>query len=139
MGKHPTVDARIADAALTRLEVDHRGLDGFDKRYLTLIAENPGGSLVRLARALSVTPPNISTMVDRLETKGLVARSASEEDRRAQVLRVTAKGADLVRKATQRIVQAEGEALPLTAGEQAILAELLHKVAAARAKGAGRA
>src|SRR5689334_7060550 len=68
---------------------------------LTLIAENPGGSLVRLARALSVTPPNISTMVDRLEGKGLIARQASEEDRRAQVLHVTPKGADLVRKATQ--------------------------------------
>lgn len=101
---------------------------------LTLIAENPGGSLVRLARALSVTPPNISTMVDRLEGKGLIARRASEEDRRAQVLHATSKGADLVRKATQKIVQAESELLPLSAGEQAILAELLHKVAGARAK-----
>jgi DNA-binding MarR family transcriptional regulator len=101
---------------------------------LTLIAENPGGSLVRLARALSVTPPNISTMVDRLEAKGLIARQASEEDRRAQVLHVTAKGADLVRRATQRIVDAESSALPLSAGEQAILAELLHKVALARGK-----
>jgi DNA-binding MarR family transcriptional regulator len=99
---------------------------------LTLIAENPGGSLVRLARALSVTPPNISTMVDRLESKGLIARQASEEDRRAQVLHVTAKGAELVREATQRIVAAESTSLPLTAGEQAILAELLHKVAMAR-------
>jgi DNA-binding MarR family transcriptional regulator len=101
---------------------------------LTLIAENPGGSLVRLARALSVTPPNISTMVDRLESKGLIARKPSEEDRRAHVLHVTAKGADLVRKATQKIVTAESEALPLSPGEQAILAELLHKVALARGK-----
>jgi DNA-binding MarR family transcriptional regulator len=101
---------------------------------LTLIAENPGGSLVRLARALSVTPPNISTMVDRLEAKGLIAREASEEDRRAHVLHVTGKGAELVRKATQKIVAAESAALPLTSGEQAILAELLHKVALARGK-----
>ncbi len=103
---------------------------------LTLIAENPGGSLVRLARALSVTPPHITTMVDRLEGKGLIARKASEEDRRSQVLHVTAKGAELVRKATQDIVAAEAVALPLTPGEQAILAELLHKVAGARAKAA---
>ncbi len=104
---------------------------------LTLIAENPGGSLVRLARALSVTPPNISTMVDRLESKGLIAREASEQDRRAHVLHVTAKGAELVRKATQKIVTAESEALSLSAGEQAILAELLHKVALARGKALG--
>lgn len=103
---------------------------------LTLIAENPGGSLVRLARALSVTPPNITTMVDRLEGKGLIARKASQEDRRSQVLHVTAKGAELVRKATQNILAGEAAALPLTPGEQAILAELLHKVAAARAKAA---
>ena len=101
---------------------------------LTLIAENPGGSLVRLARALSVTPPNISTMVDRLEAKGLVAREASEQDRRTHVLHATTKGAELVRKATQRIMSGESAALPLTPGEQAILAELLHKVAAARGR-----
>src|SRR6202161_2816364 len=46
VGKHATVDARIADAALTRLEVDKRGLDAFDKRYLTLIAENFSGGPV---------------------------------------------------------------------------------------------
>ena len=101
---------------------------------LTRVAENPGGSLARLARALSVTPPHITIMVDRLEAKGLVAREASEQDRRAHVLRVTAKGAELVRKATQRIVEAEAAALPLTSGEQAILAELLHKVALARGR-----
>jgi hypothetical protein len=44
----------------------------------------------------------------------------------------------MVRKATQKIVQAESETLPLTPGEQAILAELLHKVAAARPRHAGR-
>ena len=59
---------------------------------LTLIAENPGGSLVRLARALSVTPPNISTMVDRLEAKGLVRRVRSSEDRRVVNLELTDEG-----------------------------------------------
>src|ERR1700743_1284045 len=43
---HATVDAKIADAALTRLEVDHRGLDAFDTRYLRLIAESFGGGPV---------------------------------------------------------------------------------------------
>jgi DNA-binding MarR family transcriptional regulator len=102
---------------------------------LTLIAENPGGSLVRLARALSVKPPNITIMVDRLEGKGLIARQASEQDRRSQVLHATPKGAQLVRQATEKIVAAETAQLPLSPGEQAILAELLHKVAKARSKG----
>lgn len=33
------VDATLADAALGRLEVDKRGLDGLDRRYLTTMAE----------------------------------------------------------------------------------------------------
>jgi Holliday junction DNA helicase RuvB len=41
-----SVDAKTADAALTRLEVDTRGLDAFDRRYLTLIAESFGGGPV---------------------------------------------------------------------------------------------
>jgi DNA-binding MarR family transcriptional regulator len=99
---------------------------------LTLIAENPGGSLAQLARALAVTAPNITVMVDRLEGRGLIARQQSEADRRSQVLHTTAKGAELVRKATEKIIAAEKEALALTTGEHAMLLELLHKVACAR-------
>jgi DNA-binding MarR family transcriptional regulator len=99
---------------------------------LTLIAENPGGSPARLARALAVTPPHITALVDRLVARGLVQRRANDEDRRAQILAVTRAGADLVRKATERIVAGERAALALTPGEQVMLAELLHKVACAR-------
>ena len=35
----PTVDAKVADAALQRLEVDHLGLDLMDRRYLHMIAD----------------------------------------------------------------------------------------------------
>ena len=35
----------LADGALTRLGVDHLGLDGADRRYLGLLAENYGGGL----------------------------------------------------------------------------------------------
>jgi Holliday junction DNA helicase RuvB len=41
-----SVDAAAADAALLRLEVDGRGLDGMDRRYLRCIAENYGGGPV---------------------------------------------------------------------------------------------
>ncbi|HEY1613698.1 MAG TPA: Holliday junction branch migration DNA helicase RuvB [Rhizomicrobium sp.] len=43
---HLPVDVAIADAALTRLEVDARGLDAFDRRYLKLIAQSFGGGPV---------------------------------------------------------------------------------------------
>ncbi|MBM3643541.1 MAG: Holliday junction branch migration DNA helicase RuvB [Alphaproteobacteria bacterium] len=50
------VDARVADAALQRLEVDGQGLDAMDRRYLACIAENYGGGPVgveTIAAALS--------------------------------------------------------------------------------------
>jgi len=41
-----SVDAVTADKALLRLEVDHRGLDAMDRRYLRAIAEHYGGGPV---------------------------------------------------------------------------------------------
>jgi holliday junction DNA helicase RuvB len=40
------IDLAAADHALKRLEVDERGLDAMDRRYLTCIAENYGGGPV---------------------------------------------------------------------------------------------
>ena len=37
------VDAKIADAALLKLEVDKQGLDSMDRRYMRCITENYGG------------------------------------------------------------------------------------------------
>jgi Holliday junction DNA helicase RuvB len=79
VGKHSTVDARIADAALTRLEVDRRGLDGFDKRYLTLIAENFSGGPVgieTIAAALGEARDAIEEIVEPyLMQQGFVQRT----------------------------------------------------------------
>lgn len=41
-----TVDREVADAALSRLEVDALGLDNLDRRYLSMIARNFGGGPV---------------------------------------------------------------------------------------------
>jgi Holliday junction DNA helicase RuvB len=41
-----SVGAAAADTALARLDVDHRGLDGMDRRYLTCIAQHYGGGPV---------------------------------------------------------------------------------------------
>jgi Holliday junction DNA helicase RuvB len=50
------VDAKEADSALLKLEVDAQGLDSMDRRYMTCIAENYGGGPVgveTIAAALS--------------------------------------------------------------------------------------
>ena len=76
---HATVDAKIADAALTRLEVDARGLDAFDKRYLKLIAEAFGGGPVgieTIAAALGEARDAIEEIVEPfLMQQGFVQRT----------------------------------------------------------------
>jgi len=79
VGKHAEVDAKIADAALTRLEVDAKGLDAFDRRYLSLIAENYSGGPVgieTIAAALGEARDAIEEIVEPyLMQQGLVQRT----------------------------------------------------------------
>jgi Holliday junction DNA helicase RuvB len=79
IAKHSPVDAKIADAALTRLEVDARGLDAFDRRYLTLIAQNFGGGPVgieTIAAALGEARDAIEEIVEPyLMQQGFVQRT----------------------------------------------------------------
>ncbi len=61
------VDKPAADAALNRLEVDARGLDAMDRRYLSCIAENYGGGPVgveTLAAALSEQRDAIEEVIE---------------------------------------------------------------------------
>jgi Holliday junction DNA helicase RuvB len=61
------VDRVVADAALARLEVDARGLDAFDRRYLALIAEAYNGGPVgieTLAAALGEPRDAIEEIVE---------------------------------------------------------------------------
>jgi holliday junction DNA helicase RuvB len=76
---HGQVNAKIADAALTRLEVDGRGLDAFDRRYLKLIAENYSGGPVgieTIAAALGEARDAIEEIVEPyLLQQGFVQRT----------------------------------------------------------------
>lgn len=74
-----TVTQAIADRALTRLGVDHLGLDGADRRYLTLIAENYQGGPVgieTLSAALSESRDALEEVIEPyLLQQGLIQRT----------------------------------------------------------------
>lgn len=73
------VDATCADGALNRLEVDHRGLDEMDRRYLKCICENYGGGPVgveTMAAALSEQRDTIEEVIEPyLIQQGLLMRT----------------------------------------------------------------
>ena len=132
---------QLAQAAVLTTQVFLRHVGGphelrpVEYTLLQLIAENPGTSPVRLAKALAVTKPNITMWVDRLVARDLVERSPNARDKRAQELRVTPGGHKLATQATVQLRASEKAALQgLSAGEQAILVELLHKVALSAAR-----
>ncbi|MFY0690626.1 MAG: Holliday junction branch migration DNA helicase RuvB [Paracoccaceae bacterium] len=69
----------LADDSLTRLGVDHLGLDGADRRYLRLIAENYGGGPVgieTLSAALSESRDALEEVIEPfLLQQGLIQRT----------------------------------------------------------------
>jgi len=73
------VDAKIADAALNRLEVDSRGLDAMDRRYLACIAGNYGGGPVgveTMSAAMSEQRDTIEEVIEPfLIQQGLLMRT----------------------------------------------------------------
>jgi len=73
------VDAKNADVALNRLEVDNRGLDAMDRRYLRRIAEDFGGGPVgveTLSAALSEPRDAIEDIIEPyLIQQGLLQRT----------------------------------------------------------------
>jgi Holliday junction DNA helicase RuvB len=69
----------IADSSLSRLGVDHLGLDGNDRRYLNLLAEHYGGGPVgveTIAAALSEARDAIEEVIEPfLLQQGLILRT----------------------------------------------------------------
>ena len=79
VGETSTVDAKAADAALTRLEVDNLGLDTMDRRYMHCIGVTYSGGPVgveTLAAALSEPRDAIEDIIEPyLMQVGLVQRT----------------------------------------------------------------
>ena len=74
-----TITRDLADGALTRLGVDQLGLDGADRRYLRMIAENYGGGPVgieTMSAALSESRDALEEVIEPyLLQQGLIQRT----------------------------------------------------------------
>ena len=66
-------------------------------------AQPEGHPRCEIARRLIDRAPDVTRLIDRLERRGLVARAPGTQDRRTSVTRITAKGRELLEKATAEI------------------------------------
>lgn len=82
-----------------------------------------------LRKSVLLTSGAMTACLNRLEARGLIARSADDGDRRSLAAELTAQGRRLIDKAiVARFDQAEEAVAGLTAAERAELAKLLRKL-----------
>lgn len=96
---------------------------------LMLVWTNEDVTLKRLTQTLSVTAPNITVVIDRLEARGLVKRIRSQADRRSMIIRVQPAGERIAREAGELSRTMEDQALAmLSPVERRTLVGLLKRV-----------
>lgn len=87
---HDRVMRISTGACLSTARDDRFGeLSAPQMNMLMMIRVREGVSVTELASLLGVSPPSVSTMVDRLVERGLLTRTPSEKDRRKVVIRVS--------------------------------------------------
>src|SRR5881409_972773 len=86
MKAHRTLE-RLATRSIESSEV---GLSDF--AVLEMLLHKGPQPVNEIGRRIELTSGAITTAVDRLESRGLVTREAHENDRRARIVRLTARG-----------------------------------------------
>jgi MarR family transcriptional regulator, organic hydroperoxide resistance regulator len=104
------------------------GLSPVQCHVLHLIEPGQPMPMRRLAETLSCDASNVTGLVDRLESQGLVRRRPSLEDRRVKVLDLTPTGARLRIQLLRRMT---GQPLPLSrlsGREHRVLVRILERL-----------
>jgi DNA-binding MarR family transcriptional regulator len=97
---------------------------------LVVIDANHGLSQTQLGNALGLDRSTVVAVIDRLESRGLVTREPSPNDRRSHALHLSDTGETTLRRLTERVRAHEREiALHLSPDDQARLIELLRRMA----------
>jgi DNA-binding MarR family transcriptional regulator len=130
---------RLAQASIVMRSVYNQhvgeplGLRTVEFSLLMLLLTNEDVTPSQLARALAMSAPNLTQLLDRLAERGLVARERSPHDRRAQHITLSRTGRALAKKAHELSLGMEQETLRhLSEAERAMLMELLQRVAHGR-------
>jgi DNA-binding MarR family transcriptional regulator len=114
---------RLHQASVALFAEECASLDLTPVQYATLFAigESPKIDATRLSEQVFFDRSTLGAVLDRLEKKALVVRSASATDRRVKVLTLTASPAVL--RVQERLME------PLTASEREQMQHLLARLA----------
>ena len=133
--KHPTCEAW---QLLVRFSMTQRStlpavaaelaLSPAQCHLLTLIEPERPMPMGELASALSCDASNVTGLVDRLESRGLLQRSPSAEDRRVKVLRLTSLGTKIRAALLERMTSSPPTLGKLSESDQRALARILRRL-----------
>src|SRR5262249_9456275 len=82
----------------------------------------------RIAEGLACDASNVTGLVDRLESRGLIRRQPSADDRRVKVLELTEEGARLRSTVIERMTKPPEIFARLSAEEQRMLVKILRRL-----------
>jgi DNA-binding MarR family transcriptional regulator len=130
VGYHVTQANLSSRKAFTRHIGKPYKLSPVEFTVLMLVAHNRDATQKQLSQALAVSAPNVTALIDRMHERDLLKRVRNETDRRSQHVRLTRRGAALVREVREVSLTMERDLLrQLSDAERAMLVELLQKVA----------
>jgi DNA-binding MarR family transcriptional regulator len=123
---------RVQQLVLARLDelLKPHGLTFARYEALVLLTFSRAGSLPlgKMGRRLQVHPTSVTSIVDRLESAGLVVRRRHPEDKRAVLAEITEAGRTAVEAATADLVGAEFGLAALTDDQLRALSGMLKPV-----------
>src|SRR5437899_8780527 len=114
---------------LATLSIESSGVGLSDFAVMEMLLHKGPQPVNEIGRRIELTSGAITTAVDRLEAQGLVTREAHESDRRARIVRLTARGkeqAGSVFAGHKAVMDSAASGLAKT--ERAVLIELLRKL-----------
>ena len=107
-------------------ETEATGVTPVQFAVLQTVANTPGTDQRTLARAIGFDTSTIAGVVDRLEARGLLQRSASPDDRRVRLLSLTRAGQALLDDVTPGMQRAQARMLaPLPKDQRAEFMRML--------------
>jgi DNA-binding MarR family transcriptional regulator len=121
--------AYLQFTGLTSAALEPLGITAMEWAALLRFDEEPLLSQAALARLLGIDRTTMVALVDELEGKGLVTRRPHREDRRKNVVELTAKGRGLKKRAAALVDGCERQFLSaLTDSDAQQLKSALHTV-----------
>ena len=107
-------------------ETEAQGLTPIQFAALQSVSASPGLDQRTLAASIGLDTSTVAGVIDRLEARGLLQRSASAEDRRVRLLGITEPGAALLAEVLPGMLRAQARILaPLPKAERAEFTRML--------------